>query len=543
MYLGEKAKCANLEARDRAKALIESGSSKDFAFKETGWFQGLEGAWKFVVDVRDMTFNDSLRSALALGQPIDGTSIMEALEKHPALDSYHQNWNVQLIIDRDVEKLDGSAGIKADGTQYVKLEVPDSYDEGKLLDILIHEYQHVIQEYEGFAIGGQPSIFKDRDMSVSYRAEKRNELNSITLNHPEFNEKIQQVTKQFYLLENEYSGDDGTLDWDLVPDDVADKYFDDRSLLLDEFPEEEDAYDDLKDSLQSSTEPKVLTKEKQYSALAGEIEARLAASNRTKGIKVILDDGIQESTWDVHDIKPIVSTNYSDLRKAVRAQATYDSQRSINDISLYADNFSRILLSDTAEVKEIVEAVSNTFLAMYADLSTKLPEDNQVVKDFNKITAWIGVEPHQWKGMSYIEKGALETKFSDGFLAHIAKPVKRSGLNAVYSTLRSWTKGAMDTLKSAGVKIESSPEMEPIFESLVGGSKLDISEQSDFQMKMAEQVRTISKQPVDVEMAVSHFIEAGYKAISEKSGIAMEELTSTYNIEFAKMAQSKRPVL
>lgn len=50
MFAGILAKNADLDALDVAKNMANSGASRDDIWKQTGWFQGVDGKWRFEID-------------------------------------------------------------------------------------------------------------------------------------------------------------------------------------------------------------------------------------------------------------------------------------------------------------------------------------------------------------------------------------------------------------------------------------------------------------------------------------------------------------
>ena len=46
---GENAKTANMKALKQAKRMLQSGESIEEISKETGWFVGMDGCWRFYI--------------------------------------------------------------------------------------------------------------------------------------------------------------------------------------------------------------------------------------------------------------------------------------------------------------------------------------------------------------------------------------------------------------------------------------------------------------------------------------------------------------
>ena len=50
IFAGPKAKTADVAAMDRAKEMAAQGLSRDDVWRETGWFTGADGKWRFEID-------------------------------------------------------------------------------------------------------------------------------------------------------------------------------------------------------------------------------------------------------------------------------------------------------------------------------------------------------------------------------------------------------------------------------------------------------------------------------------------------------------
>mgnify|MGYP000597516014 CR=1 FL=1 len=54
---GENARRADLEALDRAQDMERRNVAMDTIFRETGWFQGTDGKWRFEIDDSGMEYD------------------------------------------------------------------------------------------------------------------------------------------------------------------------------------------------------------------------------------------------------------------------------------------------------------------------------------------------------------------------------------------------------------------------------------------------------------------------------------------------------
>ena len=215
---GRNANRADLEALDRAQDMERRGVAADTIFRETGWFQGADGKWRFEIDDSGMEYsrwgdmNRSDRTEYARfreleGKFIDGTitreeqaelrSLLEEghgpgrAEEQQTLrisdfvrhDDLYQNYPQLRQAGLQFAALsDGTRGTYNTETNTITLNnsLRDAPE-----DTLVHEIQHAIQNAEGFAGGSNPEYWRTpREAAIKpeYReriAEARDRLREV----------------------------------------------------------------------------------------------------------------------------------------------------------------------------------------------------------------------------------------------------------------------------------------------------------------------------------------------------------------------------
>ena len=182
---GRNANRADLEALDRAQDMERRGVAADTIFRETGWFQGADGKWRFEIDDSGMEYsrwgdmNRSDRTEYARfreleGKFIDGTITQEEqAELRSLLEEGHgpgraeeqQTLRLSDFVRHDELyqnypqlrqaglPLRGSLRTGRDGTYNAEtntITLNNSLRDAPE-DTLVHEIQHAIQNAEGFA--------------------------------------------------------------------------------------------------------------------------------------------------------------------------------------------------------------------------------------------------------------------------------------------------------------------------------------------------------------------------------------------------------
>lgn len=190
---GENAQRADLEALDRAQDMERRGVAMENIFRETGWYTGADGKWRFEIDDSGMEYsrwgdmNRSDRAEYARfreleGKFIDGTITQEEqTELRQLLDQGHgpgraeeqQTLRLSDFVRHD-ELYQNYPQLRQAGLRFADLPegTHGSYNTGTNTitlnsslrdapeDTLVHEIQHAIQNAEGFAGGSSPEYWE-----------------------------------------------------------------------------------------------------------------------------------------------------------------------------------------------------------------------------------------------------------------------------------------------------------------------------------------------------------------------------------------------
>lgn len=164
IFAGIGAKTADKAALARAEKLAASGADTKAIWRDTGWFKGGDGKWRFEIDDSQAMFNPSGIGAakkendLTIGYPgMDlGPSVGNLIE-HPSLkDAYGGVTKSTFIGNKNTLFGDGVQGSYSDGV--LQVNAPAKAADAK--STTLHELQHAVQQREGFAKGGSAEGMK-----------------------------------------------------------------------------------------------------------------------------------------------------------------------------------------------------------------------------------------------------------------------------------------------------------------------------------------------------------------------------------------------
>lgn len=160
---GRKSRTADLAALTRAEKLDDrmqmagdpkmEAQKRDYIYRETGWWKGKDGQWRYWLDDSQAKLTDQMiEQKVVEGRPV--TTVMQ----HDLLyDAYPE------LMQRNVGKIEldptqPRAGDFRAATGQINMRAPDT--EGLRKGVL-HEMNHGVQDVEGFAPGGNPEYAQE----------------------------------------------------------------------------------------------------------------------------------------------------------------------------------------------------------------------------------------------------------------------------------------------------------------------------------------------------------------------------------------------
>tara|TARA_R110000868_G_scaffold31877_3_gene116508 strand:+ start:2104 stop:3924 length:1821 start_codon:yes stop_codon:yes gene_type:complete len=153
MFLGPSAADADLDALKKARELSARRRSPDEIWNETGWFKGADDKWRFEIDDTGLGFKSDGLSKFKK-DPVGRYTLVDDMAQHGALFAAYPGLRNN---GHSIQKGDGWGEGSWNGADFSLASRPREDMRG----ILGHEFQHYVQDKEGFAGGGDPSTFAD----------------------------------------------------------------------------------------------------------------------------------------------------------------------------------------------------------------------------------------------------------------------------------------------------------------------------------------------------------------------------------------------
>nr|DAI85317.1 MAG TPA: Large polyvalent protein associated domain 23 [Caudoviricetes sp.] len=277
-YAGRNAENADLDALHEAERYEMQGVDAETIRKKTGWFRGADGKWRWEIDDSGM----KLRTDAA---DISNYTTLGELVDAPALFVTYPDMKDMSVTFHNLER--GQLGSYHRTFDSIELSRELKQKPEALLNSLIHEVQHAIQQREGFTPGANPKYW-NRKLEEGYDgrdaetrregARLREQYERMKANDPEFMRSMEELNAMAPTVPR------GKVDmdtWEQVePDPPEWVRFDERRDQLEEkYGDRVWDYFSLRDSIDRNAREGRLPGDL-YRDTAGEIEARDAAARR-----------------------------------------------------------------------------------------------------------------------------------------------------------------------------------------------------------------------------------------------------------------------
>ena len=278
-YAGKNANGANLESLREAQEMQAAGADMESIRKATGWHQFADGKWRFEIDDSRMQLRTDaadIPNYTTLGELVDAPELFEA---------YPDMADLSVTFHTLEDGQNGGYSRKFDS---IELSRDLKNRPEALLNSLIHEVQHAIQNREGFASGANPAYWNRRMENGfdSRTAEERREGARLQEQY----EQMRESDPQFVAAMEELNAmapkvPRGKVDlntWEQIEPDPPEwvRYDERRDQLEEQYGDRVWDWYSLRDSIDRNARNGGRMPTDLYRDTAGEIEARDTAKRR-----------------------------------------------------------------------------------------------------------------------------------------------------------------------------------------------------------------------------------------------------------------------
>ena len=161
IFAGPKAATANLAKLAEAQALQKAGTRGEDIWHQTGWFQAPDEGWRFEIPDGWANLSPSLPKSgknVTIEQPFwpfqqQSLTLGDTLNHEALYQAYPQ------LKDIPVRGLQGGTGLAGGFDPTARQMHLATNTPSRLRDTALHETQHAVQQIEGMAEGGSPSLY------------------------------------------------------------------------------------------------------------------------------------------------------------------------------------------------------------------------------------------------------------------------------------------------------------------------------------------------------------------------------------------------
>lgn len=283
-YSGVRAKTADRSALQKAIEMRDQSKPNEEIRKETGWFVGMDGKWRFEIDDSNMEFSadGTLRT-----QSTDGIKTLADYISHEKLFAAYPDLADVPVYFTDMKN--GNFGFYSPGMDEIALNQELLSDREELLGTLTHEIQHAIQRREKFTQGASKAYWNGRmeeGFDTRTAKEKREgerlqkEYDDLKASDPEFAADMEELNAMTPTVSR------GAINWDTLeqvePDPPEWDAFDrKRDLLEEKYGDRVFDWFALRDQIDMNRNKQSRMPGELYRDTAGEIEARDSSARRT----------------------------------------------------------------------------------------------------------------------------------------------------------------------------------------------------------------------------------------------------------------------
>lgn len=154
-FAGPQSESADLHQLSRAKEMISDRRSSELVRRETGWFRGSDGRWRYEISDDAASLDLGLMPDLGPKAVSGEVVLLGDLLRHDKLYAAYPDLKATpIIFDTSME---AHGFVNGAGTE-IGMNPRALKDTDAFLSTLLHEVQHLIQRREGFARGGTLSV-------------------------------------------------------------------------------------------------------------------------------------------------------------------------------------------------------------------------------------------------------------------------------------------------------------------------------------------------------------------------------------------------
>lgn len=425
-----------------------------------------------------------------------------------------------------------TVNVKNEGT-------PDLVD---IQESLLHEIQHIFQRIGDLNQGSDPSMFKKIDASYNKNINDQIEIKNKVMSKPDLWDKLMSHEVFVHELKSIYPSTEGFLDFDAMPENIQDHYFEKNDELYDDFDEHGINLSDYVSAqypVFKADNSETHSALYQYMRTFGEIEARVT-SNRmhlnAEERRDILPPELITGKAKNHISLPNQLSMYKFNKER---RALYGDGDVRFTVSESYDNFSTLHFDSNSTSRDVISGVIKTAIEAYGALYNELPEGNPIRQEFATLMGAANLSPKDWSKVDYMTRDNVTELLTNMYIHHCENTTQFSGLSNFFRSVTESVKRLIHKFPSFNkCPIEAPQEVTRIFNGMI---KDATPKREGFQSDFADKILNhTSIMPTDA-LTMGMFTESVFEVMSKKSGIGFDTLTNRFDIQVTGSMNRRKP--
>jgi len=505
-FAGTGSLTADTFALKTAMSRIAAGVSSEQVRQETGWFEGVDGKWRYEISDKEAVLH-SFKSghAQCVGDLMDHAKLFAAYPQTKSIP-------VEVVVSSN-DSVSGRVVVEDVNSPIISLEVPPTAKPEQVKSVLLHEIQHVIQAYEGFARGGSKYEFNYR---LDTLVVEMNEIDAASKaqNRVKF---LGETPQQAYKFITESTK---------VPQDRI-KYF-----------AETYTYEELNKKFSDClAQKKALDPYRAYLRLAGEVEAR----NVQARLELTDDERKSISPLNSQDMDSkdiLIRFNGKDMHNTavpnhMLGSASMEDMRAA--VLLGGNQFAKILLGESADISSPLHEGGHLYLSILNDVANHPQSAPSIKEDFQIVLNWFGVSQTAWETFNPDQRRQYHEQFAESFELYMAEGRSPSvAIENEFRMFQGWMADIYTDITTQLPNAQLNDEIRGVFDRILASSDKDGRITSSVvSTQVKDELQAVGYEAQQAEAHATIF-DAALKSFYSRSGMNEAEFLEKYKFSITQ---------
>lgn len=516
-FAGPNSVSADTYALNTAISRIAAGEAVETVRQQTGWFEGVDGKWRYEISDHDAELSpNTIKDILVQvkGDRLPSVKLGDLIthEKLFAAYPHLKDIQVNLNVSGD-DSVSGNVNAENSFAPCITLNVPENANPGRVKSVLLHEIQHVLQIYEGFARGGSAQEFNYR---LDTLLTEINEVDAASMAQNRIRFLGEEPQTAYSFIAGATSVGQARI-----------KYF-----------AETYSYEELNEKFSKClAQKKALDPHRAYLRLAGEVEAR-----NVQAREIFTEEKrVSISPLTTQDIEPkdiLMRFNSSDMHSLGIPQHLINGADTVGPraaVLIGGAQFAKILLGEDADISSPLHEGGHLYLSILNDVANYPGSAPSIKDDFETVLKWFGVGQNEWDKLQPEQRRNYHEQFAESFEMYMTEGRSPSlALENEFRQFQGWMSDIYTDLNTQLPNAKLSDEIRAVFDRMLTmGDQEDSSVSSTITTQVQSELKLAG---YDEKAADAHaaIFKSALKSFHARSGMSESDFLSRYQFSISE---------